>query len=103
MTVNRAWRGRRYKSSEYKLYVIGAGLLLPKSIEIPDGPLSVYYEFGVSYSGADYDNPIKPFQDILQDKYGFNDSRIMEAHIKKVVVKKGEEYIKFSITQVKEL
>ena len=46
------------------------------------------------------DNPIKPFTDCLQKKYGFNDNRIIEAHIKKVKVKKGEEYIKFELREL---
>lgn len=46
---------------------------------------------------SDFDNPIKPFQDVLQAKYGFNDSRIVEAVVRKVKTKKGQEYIKFAI------
>jgi Holliday junction resolvase RusA-like endonuclease len=70
--------------------------LLPK-LEIPEGKLQIDFEFGFSNSNADYDNAIKPFQDILQKKYGFNDSKIHKATIIKTAVKKGEEFISFEI------
>jgi len=73
--------------------------LLPP-YEIPDGPLSITLEWGFSSAASDWDNPIKPFQDILQKRYGFNDSRVMEAYVKKVKVKKGDEYIIWNITQM---
>lgn len=96
LTQNRAWKGRRFKSDQYKAYAIAVSLLLPANLIVPDGLLKVYYEFGIS-TNSDFDNPCKMFTDILQSKYHFNDSKIMEAHIKKVIVKKGEEFIKFRI------
>lgn len=98
MSVNVAWQGRRFKTPEYKRYERDLLLILPKKIDIPDGPLSVSYEFGFSAKTSDWDNPIKPFQDILQKKYGFDDKRIMRAEVIKSIVKKGEEYIKFNIS-----
>ena len=98
MSVNEAWQGSRFKTPKYKAYARDLSLILPPSVAIPAGPLQVEYEFGVSNMQADYDNPIKPFQDVLQTKYGFNDSRIMRAVIEKVKVPKGKEYIKFLIT-----
>ena len=64
---------------------------------LPEPPYTLLLEFGVSNKAADYDNPIKPFQDCLQAFYGFNDSQIYEGVQRKVIVPKGEEYIKFSI------
>lgn len=96
LTQNRAWKGRRFKSDQYKAYASAVDLLLPSNLIIPEGLLKVYYEFGMSRN-SDFDNPCKMFTDILQEKYKFNDSRIMEAKIKKVIVKKGEEYIAFKI------
>lgn len=97
MSVNEAWQGRRFKTPRYKSYARDLSLLLPTSIKVPDGCLKVEYEFGVSNILSDFDNPIKPFQDVLQAKYGFNDSRIVEAVVRKVKTKKGREYIKFAI------
>jgi len=99
LSVNKAWQGKRYKTKDYKTYEKAVYHLLP-ILTIPEGPLSIYLEFGFSNSQADWDNPIKPFQDILQFKYAFNDSRIHEAHVKKVKVKKGCEYISFSIQEL---
>jgi len=97
LSVNDAWQGRRFKTKEYKKYEIDCNLLLPGSLEIPDGYLKIYFEWGLSNFGGDYDNPIKPIQDIISKKYGFNDNRIVEGTERKVKVKKGQEYIKFKI------
>lgn len=96
LTVNRAYQGRRFKTPEHNSYRKELMLRLP-DIELPKPPYIVYYEFGFSNSQCDYDNAVKPFQDALQERYGFNDKDIAEAHIKKVVVRKGHEYIYFDI------
>jgi len=99
LTVNQCWQGKRFKTPEYKAYEKHMLLLLPK-IEVPIGKLKVIYEFGVSNMQSDYDNLIKPFQDILQKKYWFNDFNIWEAEIKKVKVNIGEEYCKFEFISI---
>lgn len=96
MSVNRAWKGRRYKSDEYKAYEMEMLLKLPPG-KLPQPPYRVTYEFGVSTALSDFDNPVKPTQDILAKKYGFNDNQIYEAHIYKKVVKRGKEYISVKI------
>jgi Holliday junction resolvase RusA-like endonuclease len=96
LSVNGAWKGRRYKSDEYKNYEVGVTWMLPK-ITIPEPPFKVSYEFGFSSKGSDIDNPVKCFQDILVKKYGFKDQDIYELHVTKKIVKKGKEYIKFKI------
>ena len=70
--------------------------MLPK-LKIPTGKLEIIIIFGFSSSASDWDNPIKPFQDILQKRYGFNDSRVYKATITKEIVKKGHEFIEFYI------
>lgn len=97
LSVNKVWKGKRYKTKEYYQYEMDCGLLLPPSIEIPEGYLKIYLEWGLSNFGGDWDNPIKPIQDIISTKYGFNDNRIIEGTARKVKVKKGKEYIKFKI------
>jgi Holliday junction resolvase RusA-like endonuclease len=96
LSVNLAWKGRRFKTNIYKKYEKDLLLILPE-MKIPEGDFSVVYEFGFSNRLSDWDNPIKPFQDILQKRYDFDDSRIVSATVAKVVVKKGCEYIKFNI------
>lgn len=93
LSVNDAWQGRRFKTGEYKAYETEMLLRLPAG-KLPDPPYRIHYEFGFSNKLADYDNPCKPLGDILQKKYGFNDNDIYEAHIRKVIVKRGKEYIK---------
>lgn len=96
LSVNDAWKGKRFKSQQYHAYETEMLLRLPPG-HIPNPPYSVYYEFGFSNPLADFDNPCKPLGDILQKKYGFNDNQIYEAHIRKVLVKKGCEYVKVHI------
>lgn len=69
-------------------------------MKLPDPPYKVYYEFGLSSKSGDWDNPIKPAQDIMQQRYGFDDKSIFEAVVKKVIVEKGKEYFKFKIETV---
>lgn len=69
-------------------------MVLPR-LTLPQPPFKIFFEFGFSTIASDYDNPIKPIQDILQKKYGFDDKQIYEANVKKVLVKKGQEYFKF--------
>lgn len=73
--------------------------MLPKKLTVPHGLLQIYLEFGFSTMASDWDNPIKPVQDILAKKYKFNDKNIMQGVVKKVIVKQGDEYIKFQITK----
>lgn len=96
LSVNRAWQGKRFKSDEYDAYEKEMLLLLPK-IDLPEPPYRIFYEFGFSNKQSDYDNPCKPLGDILQKKYQFNDKEIYEAHIRKRIVKKGQEYIRIRI------
>ena len=99
LSVNEAILGRKVKSPKYRVYEKMLTYLLPK-LTIPDGKLKIEYVFGFSSSGADIDNPTKLFQDILSKKYGFNDNRIYELTVKKMLVKKGDEYLAFEITSL---
>lgn len=99
MSVNRVWQGKRFKTPAYKQYERAVMMLL-KPMDIPDGPLEIRLEWGFSSSASDWDNPIKPFQDILQKHYGFNDNRVKRAVVEVVKVSKGDEYIEFHITQM---
>lgn len=101
LTVNRAWKGRRFKTDLYKAYEWEVCSKLPK-IQIPEGFLSVSIEWGFSNSASDIDNPAKPFIDCLQKKYDFNDRMIKELHLKAFDVKKGDEYIKFDIRSLEQ-
>ena len=99
LSVNKVWQGRRFKTKAYILYERELLLRLPR-LKIPDGNLLFNLEVGFSNSNSDIDNICKPILDILQKKYLFNDNRIYEARIKKVIVEKGKEYIKFELSQL---
>ena len=71
LSVNKCWKGRRFKTDEYKKYEKDVRFLLG-SLKIPNPPYKVFYTFGFSSASSDIDNPVKPFQDILSKEYGFN-------------------------------
>ena len=99
LSVNEVWSGRRFKTPRYKSYEQELFYLLPKEITIPEGNLLVKVIWGLSNSAADIDNPTKPFLDILQKKYNFNDKRITCLILQKMKVKKGKEFIDFYIRE----
>ena len=96
LSVNECWQGQRFKTNKYKIYEHELLLTLPAQT-LPPAPYSIYFEFGLSNVLSDYDNPVKPLQDILQKKYNFNDKEIFEAKIVKKKVAKGSEYFIFEI------
>jgi Holliday junction resolvase RusA-like endonuclease len=94
LSVNLAWKGRRFKTEKYKSYEKAVLLMLPK-IVIPQDKIKLIIEVGYSNKASDIDNCLKPFIDILQKKYRFNDNKIYELAVKKVIVKKNSEFISF--------
>lgn len=96
LSVNECWKGRRFKTDEYKIYEWAVYCKLKKMV-IPKGKLKLIVTFGFSTVSSDCDNPLKPLLDILQKKYKFNDSRIYKIEATKDVVPKGKEYIDFDI------
>ena len=101
LSVNKAFQGRRFKTREYKDYETLCLYSLPSGVTIPDDKIQIHYTFGMSNKLSDVDNPAKLFQDILQKKYKFNDSRIYRIIIDKVIVPKGGEFITFQIEPLK--
>jgi len=99
MTVNQVWQGRRFKTPKYKTYEKYC-LLKLKPAAAPVGRLMVILTFGVSSKLADIDNPVKPFLDILQKKYGFDDKQVYELIVYKMDVKKGAEFVTFIIREI---
>tara|TARA_R100000951_G_C2573642_1_gene159606 strand:- start:295 stop:624 length:330 start_codon:yes stop_codon:yes gene_type:complete len=98
LSINDAWKGRRFKSKKYKVYEAGLMFKLNKiRISVPDGKLSLSVIVGFSSNASDIDNILKPFIDVLQKKYLFDDKRIFRIHIEKTIVPKGKEFIEFEI------
>jgi Holliday junction resolvase RusA-like endonuclease len=100
LSVNQAWQGRRFKTDKYKRYEQDCLMILPK-LTVPEGMIKLTLHFGFSSKNSDADNPVKCFVDILQKKYGFNDSRIYEYSIKKFDVIKGKEFIEFKFDKMR--
>ena len=101
LSVNQAWKGRRYKTDDYNQYEKDVLWLLPK-IKIPEPPFEIRFRFGFSSKSSDWDNPVKLFQDILSKKYGFNDKLIRRAIVDIEIVKKGQEYVEFDILTLRD-
>ena len=99
LSVNQCWQGRRFKTPKYKNYITELTNLLPE-ITLLSPPYRLEVKFGLSSKLSDIDNPLKPFIDILQNKYNFNDRDIMELFVKKHIVKKGSEFIEFKIVYI---
>jgi Holliday junction resolvase RusA-like endonuclease len=97
ISVNEAYRGRRFATKELTQYKSDLGWLLPKMV-VPDGPLAAKYVFGVSSKTSDGDNLIKAFQDAIAEHYGFNDKRIYRWDVTKVDVPKGKEFVEFELS-----
>lgn len=98
LSINGAFKGRRFKTPEYTKFERAVLLMLPK-ISIGKAPYSLSVEFGVSTKLKDLDNGLKPFIDCLVKKYDFDDRDIYFLYAKKVIVPKGNEYIKFEFLQ----
>jgi Holliday junction resolvase RusA-like endonuclease len=98
LSVNNCWQGRRFKTKLYKQYEKDLLTILPP-LEVPEGKLLLKILVGFSSKLSDVDNMQKPFIDILQKKYKFNDNKIYRIEIEKTIVKKGDEFIKFSIDE----
>ena len=99
LSVNQVWQGKRFKTSKYTKYERDVMLML-KPMKMPELPFKIEITYGFSSKLADIDNPCKPFLDILQKYYKFNDRDIFELVQKKEIVKKGEEFIDFEIVSL---
>jgi len=93
------WQGKRFKTKVYKDYEKEVMAILPDLRINGKRKLMMYIEFGLFSKNADIDNYLKPFIDICQKKYGFNDKMIFGLHVKKVHVKKDEQYISFEFEE----
>jgi len=94
LSVNEAWQGRKYKTQKYKDHQKTLLYTLPNEKINLIKSYYIVFIFNFSNKLADWDNPIKPLQDILQQKYGFNDRNIYIALVyKKIVPKKDEGFI----------
>ena len=99
LSINQAFQGKRFKTLLYKNYEQEV-LCRLKPLKVSDKPLELSIKCGLSSRNADVDNILKPFIDILQKKYVFNDKNIFKITIEKEIVKKGSEFIDFNLTEL---
>ena len=100
LSTNVLYRGRKYRTPQYRRYLRDLSLLLP-TLQIPDGPLELKVIFGVSNVRCDTDNLLKSFIDGLMAKYHFDDSRIYSIWARKEIVGKGDEHIEFDLDRAR--
>lgn len=94
LSVNDAWQGKRFKTPEYKKYEQVMGFLLYKD-RVPEpitGKLEVWYRFYLkNCANSDFDNPLKPLNDVLVKNGIIKDDRyIYKAHIEKIPCSDGD-------------
>lgn len=101
LSVNEAWQGKRFKSKKYAAYELEL-LFKLENIEVSfdKQPLELDLTVGLSNMASDIDNIVKPFVDILQKKYHFNDKYIFRLIVEKHLVEKGFEFIEFRIRKL---
>jgi Holliday junction resolvase RusA-like endonuclease len=97
LSVNEAYRGRRFRTKAYIEFERSMLLKMPKGKIDSDQMLRVELFFGFSTKSADIDNPIKATLDLAQKKFGFNDKMVYELNVRKCIVKKGDEFISMGI------
>lgn len=96
LSANQSWKGSKKKTEEYKLYEKELLYTLPNIKVNKNNLIILTIHAGISLK-SDIDNIAKPFIDILQKKYEFNDNRICELHLIKFVVSRSNEFIAFKI------
>ncbi len=102
LSINEAFKGRRFKTDAYNKYQRDVLLMLPK-IKLNGAPYELFLDFGLSNRLNDIDNGVKNFLDCLVKKYknqGFDDRQIYLLTVKKTIVKKGKEYISFKLKSI---
>lgn len=98
LSVNKAYRGRRFASEELKQYKQDVGYLLNRFKPIT-GEIELDYKFYLeNYSRTDVGNLEKPLTDILVETGLIPDDR----HVKKITLEKfkGEDKIEILITNL---
>lgn len=94
--------GKKRRTYDYNKYRKVLLEELPDNLKVPNtGELTLQMNVYYSNKASDVDNCIKPFIDILQEKYGFNDNRIYFLAVQKMIVPKGDEGILFKLTKYK--
>ena len=101
LSVNKAWRGRKYKTNDYLDYETDVYFLLPNNQNV-HGVVEIWYTFYLqNHKATDISNLIKLLEDVLVKKGIIDDDRFVYSfHVKKIpspVCKIEIEVLPFSI------
>jgi Holliday junction resolvase RusA-like endonuclease len=77
LSVNRAWKGRRFKTPDYQSFESELGYQL-KKVKVPGHSIELILEFYLkNVKNSDADNFVKPIQDILVKNGVIEDDRFI--------------------------
>lgn len=95
LSVNRAYKGRKYPTDELKSYKKAIPLLLPSHLQLPPGELVLLFRFHFKRKASDVDNCCKAAQDIITNHYGVDDREIFMTINEKIINPKEPERLEF--------
>ena len=96
LSVNLIYGGRKRRSFQYKNYrrlVLNLLKEYDKKAYNLEGNLCMTMDVGFSSPLSDLSNAIKAIEDVVAEYFAFNDRFIVEIHMRKFLVHKGEEFI----------
>lgn len=105
LSVNKLYGGVKKRSYHYKKFRKNIFRYLADSTDYRrngvslNGNLTLKMEVGFSSPLSDLSNAIKGIEDVLAEFYNFNDRQIVRIELDKILVKKGDEYMKVTISQ----
>ena len=99
LSVNNAYKGRRFPTDELKVYKKAMPLLLPRDLQLPPNKLVLLFRFHFKREASDVDNCCKAAQDIITKHYGVDDRMIYLTMNEKIVDFKAAEYLEFEFLE----
>jgi len=107
ISVNKAWYMNKKKSRDYMNFQEDMipylqGFSCPDRVRDNQTRLEAQLEFGYSSKRSDVDNCIKTTLDTMQSWFGFDDVIIFKVTAEKFHVKRGEDYLKIKLEEIKE-
>lgn len=96
LSTNKIYGGRKRRSYHYKNYrrlVLNMLKDYDKKVYDLDGNLCMTMDVGFSSPLSDLSNAIKATEDLIAEYFSFNDRFVVEIHMRKFLVHKGEEFI----------
>ncbi len=102
LSVNEAYKGKKYSTAKLKAYKRDMPLLLPSELQLPPGRLVLLFRFHFKRKASDVDNCCKMAQDIIMEYYGEDDREIYMTLNEKIVDYNSPEYLEFEFFEYHE-